>query len=212
MRSIVIRLGALCAATIWALSAHAGDEQVAEADSGRHVSVSRMELFPGSDNAPAKTDGSRLTRIAGLITVEVRTSGLDPSGPYSLWAVVFNNPARCHSSPCSDADLPITPGHDPLVEAALINIGGGVSLPDGRGVFRGRLPEARNGVVTADLQFGPGLLDAQRAEVHIVVRGHGQPAEADLFSALRSFEGGCNANNKVQPPCGNQQVSVHVVK
>lgn len=208
MRSIVIRLGALCAATVWALSAHADDEQVASQHRVK-VSVSPMELFPGSDNAPGKSDASRLTRNADVVTIEVHTSGLDSSGPYSLWAVVFNHPAHCHSSPCSDADLPITPGHDPRVEASLINVGGGVSRADGRGEFVGRLFEARSGVVTADLQFGPGLLDAERAEIQVVVRGHGQPAAEDLFSALHSFVGGCNTNNQVQPPCGNQQVSVH---
>lgn len=204
----IVCSSALCAVMVMALDAQAGDVQPANHRSVK-VSVSPMEGVPGSDNTPGEGAHSRLTRFSDSIKIEVHTSGLDPSGPYSLWAVVFNDPGHCSASPCGDADLQITPGHDPRVEGALINIGGGVSSADGRGEFVGRLFEARDGLVTHDLQFGPGLLDAQHAEIQIVVRGHGQPAPDDLFAALRSFTGGCNANNQVQPPCANQQVSVH---
>jgi hypothetical protein len=210
MKSIV-GFSVVCAVVGTSLAVRAQDPQ-ALSSRRPEVSVSPMELFPGSDNAPGKGAASRLTRNSDSVAIEVHTSGLDPASPYSLWATVFNHPNFCATSPCGDADLPITPGHDPRVEAALINIGGGVSGNDGRGEFVGHLFEAHGGLVTADLQFGPGLLDARRAEIHVVVRGHGHPAPGDLFAALRSFSGGCNAENQVQPPCGNQQVSVHKAK
>jgi hypothetical protein len=203
-----VRFGLLCAALAISFEVHAQDPQASRHREPR-VSESPMQLFPGSDNAPGEGAVSRLTRDANSVLVEVHTSGLDPASPYSLWAVVFNSPRLCAASPCGDGDLPVTPGHDPRIEAALIHVGGGVSGNDGRGEFVGRLSEARGGLVTSDLQFGPGLLDARGAEIHIVVRGHGQPAPADLFAALRSFGGGCNAANQVQPPCGNQQVAIH---
>jgi hypothetical protein len=207
MKSIV-RFGLACAVVGMSFAAHAQDPQ-GLSSRRLEVSVSPMELFPGSDNAPGEGALSRLSRGSNSVTIEVHTSGLDPASPYSLWATVFNHPNYCATSPCGDADLPISPGHDPRVEAALIHVGGGVSGNDGRGEFVGHLFEARRGLVTSDLQFGPGLLDARRAEIHIVVRGDGQPAPGDLFAALRSFNGGCNAENQVQPPCGNQQVCVH---
>jgi hypothetical protein len=207
MKSI-IRFAVLATALTMSFETQAQDPQASSRREPK-VSVSPMALFPGSDNAPGEGDLSRLTRDSHAVTVEVHTSGLDPASPYSLWAAVFNHPSHCAATPCSDADFPITPGHDPRVEAALIHVGGGVSGNDGRGEFVGRLFETRGGLVTSDLQFGLGLLDVRDAEIHIIVRGHGQPAPEDLFAALRTFSGGCNAENQVQPPCGNQQVSIH---
>lgn len=39
--------------------------------------------------------------VRGRIMTKVSTSG----DPYTLWIVVFNNPAECASTPCTEADL-----------------------------------------------------------------------------------------------------------
>jgi hypothetical protein len=174
------------------------------------VSVSPMlELF-GSGNIPAADDQSTLRRTPRFIDVEVDTSGLDPLSSYTIWAFIFNAPEFCASSPCSLADAAFSPGHDPRVRSSGVFATGGVADADGHGLFLGEVWKANQGVTGAQVLFGPGLLDTRKAEIHIVVRGHGQPtADADFFASIASFTGGCNDANAVQPPCEDQQVSVH---
>lgn len=163
-----------------------------------------VQAFPGVDNVPQEASTSILKRHKGSIAVDVETSGLDSASPYTLWAVIFNRPAYCQSTPCSIGDLPISPGHDPRVDASIVFAGGGVSDTDGYGRFSSQVRKA-HGRVTGELVLGSGSLDTRRAEVHVVIRGHGYPAEEALFDALTTFAGGCSTDN----PCEDQQFAVH---
>lgn len=177
------------------------------------VSVAPMMEVGSSGNVPAAGDTSRLTRMAnGDFTVRVQTSGLDPSTPYTVWSVIFNRPEFCQSTPCTGADFPSSPTHDPRVEAALVLVTGGFSDASGNGHFFGRIFRTLNGVSTRPTEWGIGLLNPFIAQIHIVVRSHGQPAPADANAALNSFNGGCNAENAVQPPCLNEQLAIHLAQ
>lgn len=173
------------------------------------VSKSAMQPFPTTDNLPTAGDHSILTRQGSAIKIRVKTSSLDASSPYTLWAVIFNNPRYCLSSPCSAADLPVVAGHDPRVEASIVYAGGGLSDANGLGNFVGRLHPTRSGISTERL-FGHGLLEPKRAEIHVVVRGHGYPQADDIFAAVGSFAGGCNAENTHPLPCEDQQFAIHL--
>lgn len=161
--------------------------------------------FPGTDNIPGDEASSALVRYARSLRIDVKTSGLDAGSPYTLWAVIFNAPKFCKTRPCSMADLPLSPGHDPRVEASIVFAGGGVADYDGSGRFRGRVRKS-GGRVTGELILGTGSLDPRRAEVHVVVRGHGYPPAEAIFDALNSFAGGCDAGNA----CEDQQFAVHL--
>ena len=178
------------------------------AASASDFSASAVQAFPTTDNVPGPDALSTLNRRSSSLTVRVNTSNLDPLSPYTLWAVIFNRPQYCQSTPCSAADLPVSPGHDPRVEAAIVFAGGGVADADGSGDFIGRVFVDGNGVITGERLMGVGVLYTQLAEVHIVVRGHGYPSDEDMFSAISSFAGGCNASNV----CEDQQFAIHAGK
>lgn len=180
------------------------------AQASHNVSVSPMLEFFGSGNIPAADDQSTLSRKGRFIDVEVDTSGLDAMHHYTIWAFIFNAPEFCASSPCSLADAAFSPGHDPRVRSSGVFATGGVADADGHGLFLGEVWRADQGVTGAQVLFGPGLLNTRKAEIHIVVRSHGQPTDdADFFASIASFTGGCNDANMIQPPCEDQQVSVH---
>jgi hypothetical protein len=170
-------------------------------------SVTHVFPFPATDNIPGPEARSVLTRNATSIRIDLKTSGLDPQSPYTLWAVLFNHPEYCHTSPCSPADLPVSPGHDPRVEATIVFAGGGLADGAGHGDFRGRVLRSREGLALGERIAGVGVFDPRQAEIHVVVRAHGYPADPeDVFAAISSFAGGCVAAN----PCEDQQFAVHL--
>ncbi len=177
------------------------------------VSIAPMMEVGGSGNIPAPGDASRLELKQGEFTVEIKTSGLDLMTPYTVWAVIVNSPQFCQSTPCTSADFPSSPTHDPRAEAALVLVTGGRSDASGNGNFFGRIFRTANGVSTRPTEWGVGLLDPRKTEIHVVVRSHGQPAPGDANAALNSFNGGCNSANAVQPvPCLNEQAAIHLAQ
>lgn len=169
---------------------------------GSHSSV---EAFPGIDNIPSEGAMSTLLRRRRFVWFELETDGLDPLSPYTIWAVIFNRPRHCMSSPCGEVDLPVSPGHDARVEASVAFAGGGISDEGGGGHFVGHVHTV-GGRVMAPLLFGTGALDTRRAEIHLIVRGHGYPPAEELFDAISSFGGGCTEANL----CEDQQFAVHL--
>jgi hypothetical protein len=180
----------------------------ANAAGAKDFSASPVLPSRTTDNVPGPDAISMLTRRQSSLYARVNTSNLDPQSPYTLWAVIFNRPEFCQTSPCGEADLPVSPGHDPRVEATILFAGGGVADANGGGDFIGRVFVDSNGVVTGDRLMGIGVLDTQRAEVHIVLRSHGYPIGEEIFTAISSFAGGCNASN----PCEDQQFAIHAGK
>jgi hypothetical protein len=169
-----------------------------------HVSTSPMMEFEGSGYVPGPDDVSTLLRRTNWINAQIETSGLDPMTPYTLWAVVFNKPQYCASSPCGLADLPIVPGHDSRVQASAAYVTGGFSTSDGTLHLQGRLDRAHDGVKPTETLFGPGLMNGAKAEIHFVLRGHG-PDSGDPLLAIGSYGGGCSESNL----CSDQQFAVH---
>lgn len=76
--------------------------------------------------------------ITGRIMTKVPTAG----DPYTLWFVVFNNPAACEG-PCDDPDLA-----NPDVGGSVFNASGAISASDGNG----------GGVVNIDFSVVAGNL------------------------------------------------------
>lgn len=187
----------------FALAASAQDD---DAERTTHVTTSPMVEFADSGRIPGPHDASTLVRKTNWVDVGLHTSGLDPATAYTVWAVVFNRPQYCATTPCGMGDLPVAPGHDPRVQASVAYVTGGFSGNDGRLRQRGRLHRVHAGIKPTQTLFGPGLLDAAHAEVHFVLRGHG-PASGDPLLAIGSYGAGCSDSN----PCTDQQASIHLV-
>lgn len=198
LKSTAIALALLGLATFLPASADSPSSK-------HHISISPMLEFMGSGRIPGPDDFSTLLRRIDWVDLEIETSGLDASTPYTVWAVIFNRPQYCAASPCGLGDLPITPGHDPRVRASLAYVTGGFSGADGTLRQEARLFRARNGVKPTQTLFGPGLMNGARAEIHFVLRGHG-PNPGDPLLAFRSYGAGCSESN----PCGDHQATVHV--
>ena len=116
--------------------------------------------------------------VRGRIMTRVSTAG----DPYTLWIVVFNNPAACGEDGCGEDDLGVAE-----VGASVFNGGGAISAPDGQLKENGK--PAVGGVINFDFNlpahplpsglfvlFGDpdGLYagNGYGAEIHLVVDKH----------------------------------------
>jgi hypothetical protein len=142
---------------------------------GGQTSTADVFTFMLPDETPAAGDvvgTASLTRTAAGIHLAASTTMLDAGSAYTLWWIIFNNPAACDPAGCSDADFG-TPG----VEASVMNATGRVADATGNGTFVAFLPAGfmhTNPASGAGRQlFGPGLQDPAGAEIHVVIRSHG---------------------------------------
>jgi len=127
-----------------------------------------------------------LERIQGGVVIEGETAGLLPDHAYTIWALVFNNPAGCNDG-CQIAD---DIGPDSGFAALWTGIGF-VADEDGEAEFDTVMME---GDPAGEVLMGEGLTDAGNAEIHLIVRYHGPAAYDDpdlLEDQLTTFGGGC---------------------
>jgi len=153
---------------------------------------------------------STLVRSDDAILMHVSTSDLDPGAAYTVWWVIFNNPEECATTPCTIADI-IDPARRAATEVAVGHAAGHVINQSGSANFSARLRVGDlsgfgDGVdMTPPPPFGPGLLDPMGAEVHLVIRTHGQQIPGLVDDQIHSFEGGCTINT-----CADRQFSIHL--
>jgi hypothetical protein len=154
------------------------------------------------------------------VFMSVDTVGLTPGHAVTMWYVVFNDPDRCSGEGCGEDDvfnldadgkfIDNADGSPPMNMDAIKDIGisvlradGLIIDADGRAQFRGHLPVGDK----AEAVFGPGLLDAQRAEVHAVVRSHMQAIPGQANAMVNSMNGGCD-ETWPNAPCTDLQYAV----
>ncbi len=117
------------------------------------------------------------------------------------WWVVFNNPDACTAGACDEDDVRafFAGNDDPKI---------GVHFAAGhvaRSATWNASASLREGD-TSGLLFGSPLMDTDAAEVHVVVRSHGNPSSlppGERDDAIRTFGGGCGDN-----VCGDPQAAV----
>lgn len=159
-------------------------------------------LLNAMSGAVVPGTGTILVRTQDAVGATVHAAGLVPGNVYTLWVTTFNYPKNCATTPCSPADVPQSPADDNVAEVS-INFGASqIAGEDGTVDFTAyRAVGDLTGVY-----FGPGLLEPQKAQIHLVVRTHG-PASTDpatLQEQLTMFNGGCPPNT-----CGNVRVAIH---
>ncbi|MGB1662672.1 MAG: hypothetical protein ACPHP7_09055 [Planctomycetota bacterium] len=129
-----------------------------------------------------------LERMDGAVYIEAETEGLQPGHAYTVWAIVYNNPADCIGRCSMDDDL---------FHASTSVMWSGVGFiadDDGEAEFEAILVE---GEAAGEILLGSGMTDAANAEVQLVVRGHGPASTDPLVRAdqLSLFMGGCDLND-----------------
>ena len=153
---------------------------------------------------------STLLRRDRGVSATLQTTALTAGHVVTLWWVVFNNPAACvHGIPglslCGPLDEQNAAALPSILPAAGRIVGEG-----GRAHYGAHLEVGD----TSGALLGPGLVDAQQAEIILVLRSHGPRIPELLREMLRTFGAGC----KDAPPgtgtpgpneCREVQVSVH---
>lgn len=179
-------LAAALAAAVAALPAQAGPAL---------RSVSPVVLFMTTTEVPGAW--SALVRNDGGVAATFHSSGLAPGSAATLWWVFFNNPAACVDG-CNLPDLFVPAAQASVQFAAGHVIGGG-----GTASYGSYSTEGDTSGCAAPTLPCTGLLDARAAEVHLVVRTHGQALPGVIEEQISSFNGRCN------PTCANLQASIH---
>ena len=121
---------------------------------------------------------STLTRTDSGIAFSLSTTGLEAGHAVTVWWMVFN--------PDGPVSVQYAAGHV-IDEGGAAEFSGHLSVGDTDGV----------------INDGPGLLDAQAANVVLVVRDHG-PADPGRVDEQIHTIGACN------PTCTDRQMSMHV--
>ncbi|MEN8125994.1 MAG: hypothetical protein ABFR32_12800 [Bacteroidota bacterium] len=135
---------------------------------------------------------STLHRNENGITVNFKTDGLTPGYAYTLWWVIWNNPENCTvPGACTDADF----ANADLVNVEVLFAAGHVVGNNGIGNFSAHLnlnddSESINALF--GLPSAGGLLNAQKAEVHLVLRSHGPKIPGMVNEQINSYVGGCD--------------------
>ena len=132
---------------------------------------------PVATFAGATVGTSTLTRTGSGIAFSLQTSGLQAGHAVTVWWMVFN--------PDSSVSVQYAAGHV-IDQDGAAEFGGHLQVGDTDGVING----------------GPGLLDAQGANVVLVVRDHGPTDPGRVDEQIHTF-GVCN------PTCSDLQMSMH---
>ncbi len=177
------------------------------------VSHTKLVRFFAAQSVPA--DGSivngssaKLRREESAISIRINTTGLPP-GAYTNWWVVFNNPSAC-TAPCDLDDL-FNLTQRAAVQSSVLFGAGGIVTDTGVGHFQAHLEEGVLPTGPGQVGFGPGLLNAEGAEIHYLVRYHG-PASSDptiLQKQISHIAGGCVNLAPMPGQPGNDPIAAH---
>jgi len=142
---------------------------------GQTSTADVVTFFLEDEITPAAGDvvgTAELTRTAAGVHLTANSTLLEAGAAYTLWWIIFNNPAACDPAGCSGADFGTA-----AVEASIMNATGRVADATGNATFSAFLPvgfmhtEPVSG--NGRQLLGPGLQNATGAEIHVVIRCHG---------------------------------------
>ncbi|MCH8908426.1 MAG: hypothetical protein IH840_15170 [Candidatus Heimdallarchaeota archaeon] len=133
-----------------------------------------------------------LVRTDNGVSYTLHTSGLTSGDAVTNWWVIFNNPNACTNpiaeigSLCGFPDL-----FNPDVAASILFATGHVVGNGDNANFGAYLMPGDN---DGDLIGGPGLLDPRGAEIHIIVRTHGEMIPSLVSGQISSVDVACDVN------------------
>ena len=100
---LMVFVAALIVGTLGALSVISVSAAPAQS------STNDVQLF--SDDSVVAGASSTLLRTRNGVSIQLNTSGLEPGAAYTVWMVVFNNPAACSDGICGEDDVLPPPGN-----------------------------------------------------------------------------------------------------
>ena len=154
----------------------------------RDASGTRVDVVTFAD--PDRVVGrSRLRRGQRAVQARLTAGELPPRTATTLWAVVFNNPDACVGE-CDDPDL----FDNPATQADLMYLAGNVANGSGRVGYSAQLREraTENSIMPLFGLPSWGVIDTRRAEIHLIVRTHGEVLEGLRHAQISTFNGGCS--------------------
>lgn len=164
-------------------------------------SEARSGVINQSGDVISIASGETLSDSSASIKRRVNENRLDitlntfatPSDVYTLWLCGFDAPDQCASNPCSLDELVNGVGESFCQWAD----GDIARNTNGNLRFRG------SSDLTTEVILGDGMDNIAGAELHLVVRTHGQPIISELGAMLTTFNGGCPPNT-----CTDEQVAI----
>jgi hypothetical protein len=186
----------------------------AEADDngGAKETFQIMPLDEAPDSPDEATGAVRLNRTRNELWASFHVTELEPRSAFTIWAAIFNRPEECITNPAADVrcgldDLFAVPNP---ARASVFNVGAFVTGDDGTANINihlrsGAPPDGAFVLVgeggLIDNGVRPGLREGNGfgAEVHLVIRTHGEILPHAIAAQLSEFNGGCPD----QPPPDN---------
>jgi hypothetical protein len=174
---------------------------------------STSDVWRFDDGAVVTGGASKLVRTGQGLSLSLRTAGLPANDAVTSWWVIFNHPEACQGAEgepfrCAGPDL-----DDPAVAASVQYAGGNVV---GEAGSYGIGAYLREGDCTGCPfeELCAGLIDARKADVHLVVRTHGPRLSQHMPEQITSFEGACTPQSSAglgdgPNTCANLQFAVH---
>ena len=183
-------------------------------------------VFWFEDASEVEGAEATLLRTGSNVRMTIQTTDLDPHHTYTVWWVVFNNPEECENG-CGEPDL-----FNDDVGGSVLYAAGHIIGGNGKGHFAGSL---RTGDLRGcqapwdafDLELiggegeldmcRDGLVDPQGAEIHLVVRTHGERIPGMVQDQINTFAGGCTAESSFGAAdgpneCEDQQFAVFMAE
>jgi hypothetical protein len=150
------------------------------------------DLLTGIPDAVQVVGTTQLTRNTDGLQLTLDVDGLIPGHAYSVWWVVWNNPEFCDGA-CDDPDVG---SEDVKVEVlyAAGSVAGGTKGNFGATLKEDDVTGSINGEFF-NLPNNGGLLDAMKAEIHVVLRSHGPAIPGQVDQQISTYAGGCNPSD-----------------
>lgn len=168
------------------------------------IQAANFVYLPSLDYAAG---AATLTRTYNSVSAAIAAGDLDANAAYTVWWVIWNYPSKCGDA-CGDEDADFG-----VRGNAIFYAGGFVTGADGTGnltvkLNAGRKPKGTDEVIPGELYRWRGL----RAEVHVVLRTHGEIVPGYVDEQISTYFGLCGepVDALSAPPCFDQQAAVFV--
>lgn len=182
--------------------------------------ASSSNIYRFADGSEVDGAWSTLRRYENGLAMSLHTSDLVPGDTYTVWWVIFNEPQNCSDGICNEDDLFVLDENGAIVmdefnqrvmdpealvapQISIQYATGSLIDEDGSGDFAAAVGVGDVPGIVA----GPGLVNPDTAEVHVVVRTHGPKVDALFTDQILTFGGGCEPADA--PPCADIQFAVH---
>ena len=218
---VVITLVLAVGAVGIALGSYAASGGLAQAEN-TDKDFTTSSTYMMTDASSVNGDSSTLARTKDRISATFQTSDLQEGNAYTMWWVIFNNPEECeHPVPgitsCGEGDVFGKPFGETPVQVSVQYAAGNIVSQTGIISLGADLNVGDLPTQPGQLVFGPGLIDAKKAEIHLVVRDHGPYIPGMVEAQLTTFGGACTAATDptgigpVGPnECADVQFAAHV--